>query len=152
MTDYARSYPSGLRGRQGAGSFPKDPLGRRKVMVVDDDVTILIGVAAFLDAHGYQVIQRSEAIGTTAAITRERPDIIIMDVEMPGLSGDAISALLNKRGDDLCLIFYSSRPQAEIDQLALQTGAHAAIRKGDLRDFMQAFEAALPMHLRAARS
>ncbi len=151
MSDYVRSFPSGINPRQGSGAFAKDPHGRRKVMVVDDDTTILVGVSAYLEANGYQAIQRSEAIGTTAAISRERPDIVVMDVEMPGLSGDAISELLTKRGDSLCVVFYSSKPQAELDRLVTKTGAQAAIPKGDLRNFIAAFEAALPIHLRARR-
>jgi FixJ family two-component response regulator len=122
---------------------------RRKVMVVDDDPTVLHGVSAFLEAGGYQVVARGEAIGTMLAVSRENPEIVVMDVDMPGLTGDAISALLARRKDRLCVVFHSSRPRADLDRMVRETGAHGAIRKGDLRDFLNTFEAVLPPTLRA---
>ncbi|MFT3926822.1 MAG: response regulator [Myxococcales bacterium] len=123
-------------------------LRRRKVMVVDDDPTVLNGVAAFLEAAGYEVVARAEALGTMVAISRENPDIVVMDVEMPGLSGDAISALLARRKHPLCVIFHSSRPRSELERMARETSARGAIPKGDLREFLTKFEALLPPELR----
>lgn len=118
-------------------------------MVVDDDPTILHGLTAFLEAGGYQVVARAEALGTMLAISRENPEIVVMDVEMPGLSGDAISSLLARRKERLCVVFHSSRPRAELERMVRETGAQGAIPKGDLRDFVRTFEAVLPMSLRA---
>lgn len=48
--DFPSDYP-----KRSSGAFSKDL--RRKVMVVDDDPTILVGVAAYLEANGYLTIE-----------------------------------------------------------------------------------------------
>jgi CheY-like chemotaxis protein len=62
-----------------------------KVLIVDDDALALEVAAAALESHGYTVIKREEALGTMVLIRRERPDIVLLDLHMPGLSGDALS-------------------------------------------------------------
>ena len=99
---------------------------------------------------GYDVVARSEALGTMRAISSEKPEVVIMDVEMAGLRGEAISSLLSRRKERLCVVFHSARPRAELERLVRDTGARGAIPKGDLRDFVRAFEAVLPVSLRAS--
>ena len=63
-----------------------------KVMIVDDENTVLEITGAVLEDHGYRVIKRESALGTSLAILREKPDVVLLDVNMPGLSGDRIAA------------------------------------------------------------
>jgi CheY-like chemotaxis protein len=68
--------------------------GSRSVLVVDDDAEARGMLEQFLTAWGYR--PRSVADGAAALrfVSREAPDVILLDVEMPGLSGtDALPAI-----------------------------------------------------------
>jgi CheY-like chemotaxis protein len=105
-----------------------------KVLVVDDDPVILAVASKVLQGLGHEVISRDRALGTSAAIYQERPDVALVDVEMPGLSGDTLVRLLQKRefasGDhETIFIFYSGREREELDRLVEETGVAGAIDK-----------------------
>ena len=116
----------------------------KRVLVVDDDPVARQVVTTILGGQGYEVLARSEALGTVAVITRERPDIVVLDVNMPGLSGDSLARLVNlKSGHSTRVILHSSQPLGELTKLAREVGALGCIEKGDPRDFLDEFEALL---------
>ncbi len=120
---------------------------RRKIMVVDDDTVVCTALSALLQARGYSVTCRSQAIGTSLAILRDKPDVVVLDVDMPGLTGDAISKILLNNKPAPAVIFYSSRSDEELERIVSETRALGAIRKGDPREFLMSFEALLARQL-----
>jgi two-component system chemotaxis sensor kinase CheA len=146
MTEQARklarpqafgSRPNTLRA--GASGLPRRA---KRVMVVDDDPVSAQVVSAILSSQGYEVSVRGEALGTLAAVAHERPDVVILDVHMPGLSGGSLARLLSTRvGHVPRVILHSSRPSEELRQLASESSAVGAIEKGDPRAFLPAFQA-----------
>ena len=70
----------GLRGR-GEVTGARSP----KVLVVDDERSILYSTCALLDDMGDRAVGCAEASQIRAAIDRERPDLVLQDVRMPGL-------------------------------------------------------------------
>src|SRR5262249_26271874 len=64
---------------------------RMRFMVVDDDPVVLEVTRERLSFMGYDVIVRESALGTSAAILRERPDVVLLDVNMPSLSGEQLA-------------------------------------------------------------
>ena len=64
-----------------------DVLNKAKVLICDDDPTYLILMRDTLEASGFEVIEAAD--GDTALIKffTTQPDIVLLDVEMPGLSG-----------------------------------------------------------------
>jgi CheY-like chemotaxis protein len=123
-----------------------------KVMVVDDDATVLEVTAAVLMQHGYDVHTRESALGTSLAIIREKPDVLLLDVHMPGLSGDRLAELMAPRvgrGAPL-VILHSASTLSELEKLAASCGAAAVIEKtSDPGAFMQRFESILVKHAAA---
>lgn len=114
-----------------------------KIMMVDDDQTTLAIVSAALEEKGHEVTQRETAIGTTLAILRAAPHVVVLDVRMPGLSGDKLAALIADRRLDPppIVILHSGSSRAELDQLARKCGAAGVIEKsGNPREFIQQFE------------
>src|SRR5262245_45595791 len=112
LTDTARLTPRGAKAerphtlRPGRDSRPRF---LRRVMVGADDPLACQVISAILGSRGYEVSVRSEALGTLATITRERPDVVILDVNMPGLSGDALARLVAQRTSGTRVILHSSR-------------------------------------------
>jgi CheY-like chemotaxis protein len=109
-------------------------MARLKVMVVDDDPVALEIASAILESQGHEVLARETALGTAVAVLRERPDVVVLDIRMPGISGRELLKVL--RAQDLAhgaqptaFIFYSGLERAELERLVEETGALGAVEK-----------------------
>lgn len=119
-----------------------------RVMVIDDDPVALKYVSAAIASLRHEVIARSEALGTLLAVQSEKPDAVIVDVQMPGLSGSEVARLVRdfdgRRGRHTILVLYSSAPEEELAALATKTGADGFIGKGlSLRALLSELEGLL---------
>jgi DNA-binding response OmpR family regulator len=82
---------------------------KQKVLVVDDDELQLTVLRAWLESAGFDVVTRKTSLGTSTVVRRELPDFVILDVEMPGLNGDALAKLLGALAleQKMGIVFYS---------------------------------------------
>ncbi|MCC7011646.1 MAG: response regulator transcription factor [Planctomycetes bacterium] len=102
-----------------------------KILIVDDDPKLRGFVAKGLEAHGIASISASdgnEALSVLDAAT-ERPDLILLDVMMPGKSGLEFLEELRRRGSDIPVIFVTARRGVEDRVKGLRTGADDYILK-----------------------
>jgi CheY-like chemotaxis protein len=58
-----------------------------QVLVVEDNATGAKLIAYLLKAHGYEVTVANDAKTALAAIRRRHPDVVLMDVQLPGVDG-----------------------------------------------------------------
>lgn len=115
-----------------------------KILIVDDDQTTLAVTRALLEELGHEVLVRDRALGTTSVIVRAKPDIVLLDVEMPALKGDELLRLLKQRpgSEKARYILFSGRNREGLDELARRCGAVGAIAKsGDHEQFVRDFQA-----------
>jgi DNA-binding response OmpR family regulator len=105
----------------------------KTVLVVDDSDIVLELVRKALEAAGYTVITRNKPSGSVAAILRDKPDIVLLDVNMPTLSGDTIAKILAKmtQNPETMVLLHSSLSIENLKLKALATGAHGYIQKTD---------------------
>jgi CheY-like chemotaxis protein len=116
----------------------------RKILVVDDDPTTLEMIGALLEAQGHSVVLRDTALGTTQVIIRDCPDVVLLDVRMPGLSGDKLAELISSRRGREIVVLYSGSPQRELGELARRCGAAGFITKtSNPSEFLERFESIL---------
>jgi len=144
-----RVPPSAARNAQQSAS-PSEPAGRdgrvtsrRTVLVVDDDPIVLEVTRERLEGAGYIVHIREEAIGTSQWSAEFQPDIVLLDVNMPAITGLDLAQLMKKRRatKDIAIILYSSIDSTELQAKLRATGAVGAIQKsGDARRFLEEFE------------
>jgi CheY-like chemotaxis protein len=116
---------------------------RHRVMVVDDDPIVLEVTRERLEAAGYEVILRDAGLGTSAAVLRESPDFLLLDVNMPALGGEALARMLSKTpgGAGTGVILYSGQNPSRLAKLADDCGALGAIHKTpSAESFLQQFE------------
>lgn len=114
---------------------------RGKVLVVDDDAVVLVMLQTRLQRAGFTVVTRDSAIGTLQTITAERPDVVVLDISMPALSGTALAELIGRTRGDVPVIFHSSQTLTTLQLAAQQSGAIGAISKtADDMLFMAQFE------------
>ncbi len=124
---------------------------RLKVLIVDDDATSLKVMRARLSLPGLSVLLRSEALGTSAFIRKEKPDIVLLDVNMPTLTGDRLATVLagdpNLSSTSLVLCSATAEGLAE---LARTSGAIGHIEKTESSDeFVRAFDEMVRRHREA---
>ncbi|MHC4820426.1 MAG: response regulator transcription factor [Planctomycetota bacterium] len=67
------------------------------ILVVDDERDIADAVEAVLTAEGYEVRIANDGEEALAAVRSRRPDLVLMDYEMPGMTGAEVCARLRKR-------------------------------------------------------
>ncbi len=118
-------------------------MSRGTVLVVDDDPIVLEVVKERLESVGYEVHVREEALGTSQWTAEFQPDIVLLDVNMPALTGTDLAQLLKKRRatKDVAIILHSSIESSELQGKLRAAGAVGAIQKtGDDRRFLEDFE------------
>jgi DNA-binding NtrC family response regulator len=103
----------------------------RTVLVIDDNAVVLETTRAALELAGFRVLTRDRASGAASSILRDRPDLVLLDVNMPSFSAEALAEVVSRtrtaRGT--VIVLYSSLPASALRAKALRAGAHGFIQK-----------------------
>jgi two-component system, cell cycle response regulator DivK len=102
---------------------------RRKVLIVEDNELNMKLFNDLLTAHGYETLQTREGMEALALARRHRPDLILMDIQLPEISGLEVTRLI-KEDQDLRLI-----PVIAITAFAMK-GDKERIRDGGCEDYI----------------
>ena len=70
-----------------------------KVMIVDDDVDFLAQLEELLQLSGYEMVVVNNAVEAVDIARQTRPDIVILDIKMPGKNGFQVAADLRALPD-----------------------------------------------------
>lgn len=101
------------------------------VLVVDDDPDILDAICDILGAEGYPVARARHGVEALEQVARQRPDLILLDLMMPDVSGFEVVDLL--RGDaataDIPIIVVTARQLTAEDRAALNGCVAAVLEK-----------------------
>lgn len=116
-----------------------------KILIIDDDPTHIMVTQEILEAAGHQVVVNRTGFGATLKVLRERPDVVLLDVNMPGLSGEAVAALLEpcKKDRPLAVLLYSSNDEETLRKTAGALGTAGYVMKGDPGELKAAVRRAL---------
>jgi two-component system response regulator MprA len=93
------------------------------VLLVDDDRPVARMLARTLDAEGYLTLTAGDGGQALAAIEREHPDAIVLDVVMPGLDGLAVARRLRAQGDATPILMLTARDSVADRVAGLEAGA-----------------------------
>ena len=101
----------------------------KTVLIADDDPDVRLVVGLPLEAQKIRVVEASDGKEVLEAVTRDRPDLIIMDWTMPGLSGpDLLRALQRDSPGTPVIVLSGQANEAEI-ALGRSLGAYAYLIK-----------------------
>ena len=115
-----------------------------RILIVDDEPEMLRGLEDNLQFAGYQTVTAGAGRKGLALALSEAPDLILLDVMMPGMSGWDLCRELRRRGLDVPVIMLTARGE-EVDRvLGLELGADDYVTKPfSLRELMARIRAVL---------
>jgi two-component system response regulator MprA len=94
-----------------------------RVLVVDDDPPLRRMLERTLTAEGYEVSVAADGGAALAEAERAAPDVIVLDVAMPGLDGLAVARRLRDKGDPTPILMLTARDAVPDRVAGLQAGA-----------------------------
>jgi CheY-like chemotaxis protein len=105
-------------------------MSKKKILLVDDSDSYQQMARSLLEARGYEVVTLSSPFGFGAALTRERPDLALVDALMPALQGDQLIRMARQNNLwDCPIVLHSDRSLRELQQMVEASGATGFIPK-----------------------
>jgi CheY-like chemotaxis protein len=118
----------------------------KRVLLVDDDSTVLLSTGVRLKGMGYTVYTAKDAVNAVSAVVKNNPDVIVLDISLP--AGDGF--LVHHRLQNLVvsaatpIIFITASSDPNLRERAMQAGAVAFLQKPfDATTLADAIESAL---------
>jgi len=119
-------------------------MSRNKILVIDDDEDIRQGLSIRLKANGYSVVTAVDAISAVSVARTENPDLIILDLGLPGGDGYAVMERLEKINCTAPVIVLSAKDPYQNIEKSLYAGAENYLQKPpDTNELLSAISKAL---------
>ena len=100
-----------------------------RILVVDDDKHLVQALKRGLEAEGYAVDVALDGLEAQWLAAENSYDAIVLDIMLPGLSGDALCAKLREAGDWTPILMLTAKTAANEEANALDTGADDFLSK-----------------------
>lgn len=109
---------------------------KKKILVVDDDELILSVTKDLLADERYEIMTHLEGFGVMHLVNLFQPDLVLLDINMPALSGEHLAMMLRSNTyvdmGQIRIVFYSSNDEDSLRESVSTYGAHGYICKGDI--------------------
>jgi DNA-binding response OmpR family regulator len=106
-------------------------MSQKKILIVDDDPDVRLGLHIRLKANDYEVIFAADGMASIAEARKHMPDLIILDLGLP--AGDGFSVMERLKANDrlslIPVIVLSARDRSANMDRALKAGAKAFLQK-----------------------
>ncbi len=100
-----------------------------KILVVDDEYVFCKTLKEYFSRLGYVVVICMNGEQALDLITEEKPDLMTLDMRMPGMNGYDIIRKLQREKSDLKVVVISAIDTPEMADKLARSGAHAVIHK-----------------------
>ena len=122
------------------------------VAVVDDEAAVRVALRRLLCLAGYTAVTCSSGEEFIDSLAHRRPDCVLLDVHMAGLTGLQVQARLQAAGIALPVVFITASDNPEVARSALEGGGLRVLRKPfSNAELLAAIEFALEPAAPAAR-
>src|SRR6201984_2219499 len=119
---------------------------RNRILIVEDNPISLTLLKQLLKAHGYEVLGTPEGLQALDLARGEQPDLILMDIRLPDISGFEVTRLLKQddRTKTIPIIAVTALASPEYEKKGLESGCDAYIPKPiTLGNFLRTIESFL---------
>ena len=125
----AFEYPHAAERRQAPAH--QQNAKRNRILIVEDNPISLILLKQLLKAHGYEVSGTSEGLQAVDLAREAQPDLILMDIRLPDISGFEVTRLLkaDDRTKTIPIIAVTALASPEYEKKGLESGCDAYIPK-----------------------
>lgn len=118
--------------------------GRARVLVADDHQPLLDRVVAILAREFFVIGAVTDGAQLVAAEAALRPDVLVVDIWMPGMTGLEAAAQIRSRGSNVPVVCLTACSESDMIDAAWEAGASAFVTKTALvRDLVKAVQAVL---------
>jgi len=100
-----------------------------RILVVEDDLSILTGVSMNLRYEGYEVLQAQDGAQGLEVAVQQSPDLVILDVMLPRMNGYEVLTELRRRGQRVPVLLLSARGMERDKVRGLDLGADDYVAK-----------------------
>jgi two-component system response regulator AtoC len=107
----------------------KEPGERKLILVADDDPSIRNLLQSFLESEGFRTVEAKAGRDVIPAVTKHRPDVVIMDVRMPGMSGLEVLDQMKRLSIDISVLMMTAYGTSSVAIEAIQRGAYDYVTK-----------------------
>ncbi len=124
----------------------RDTVSGKKILIIDDDPHLLLGLTPRLKAGGFNVVTALDAISAIAVARQELPDLIILDLGLPGGDGFVVLERLKNLAilAAIPVVVLSARDPVGNRKRSLEGGAVAFFQKPpDNHEFLTSIRQAL---------
>lgn len=103
----------------------------KHVLLAEDDANIAESITFLLERAGFEVTVESDGRKALEAVMAQAPDVLVLDVMLPGLDGYEIlrTVRADRRGESLPVLMLTAKGQREDREMALKCGADLFITK-----------------------
>ncbi|MGQ9889165.1 MAG: response regulator transcription factor [Aggregatilineales bacterium] len=104
---------------------------KKHILVVDDEIGALTLIGIMLERGGFGVLKAKDARSALAILDQNTPDLIILDVMMPGMNGIDLCRAIRERSDTdhTPILILSARGDAESIMRGMEAGANDYLPK-----------------------
>ena len=100
-----------------------------EILIVDDERMIRAGLAQLLSGAGFTVRESRDGKSALAAVAERRPDLVLLDIMMPGMDGFEVCEKLLDADRDLPVIFLTAKDSEDDQVRGLEVGADDFLSK-----------------------
>lgn len=106
-------------------------MAAKKILLVEDDKDAVRAIGIRLKSEGYDLIVASDAIAAISTARKEKPDLIVLDLGLPGGDGFTVMKRIKSNCDLMLvpIIVVSARDPLINETRALEAGAEAFLQK-----------------------
>jgi two-component system response regulator (stage 0 sporulation protein F) len=99
------------------------------MLIVDDEAPVREVLRDYFVEQGYTVVDAADGEAALAVFARERPDVVLLDVRMPGLDGLQVLKRLRESDPDVAVIMVTANDDAAVARETLSVGAFDYVAK-----------------------
>lgn len=118
----------------------------KRILVVDDHQIVREGVRSLISTirPDWAILEAADGTEATKLIQKESPDLLVMDITMPGVSGLEVASRLRKAGFDRPILMFTMHKSERLATDAREAGAQGYVLKSQaVEDLIRAIDALL---------
>ncbi|MBN2238723.1 MAG: response regulator [Dehalococcoidales bacterium] len=87
------------------------------ILVVDDEQNMCMILRRILEKAEYKVMVASDGEKAIEIVNESKPDVILLDLMMPGMNGREVCQIVRKISPDTKIIYFSAKVESDLDKL-----------------------------------